>query len=111
MPSAAQLPYLSGRSLPNGDPVAMRVKLKVGTDSYVIVVLNSITYVELVDKVLKKTRNDPNVGLNEHNIKLRYEDEEGDKISISSDEDILLAFEGAKPSVQSSTPSLTIFVD
>lgn len=111
MPTVSQLPYASGPAAAPSNAVAMRVKLKVGTDSYVIVVLSNVSYGELVDKVLKKTRNDPNIGLTECNIKLRYEDEEGDKISISSDEDILLAFEGARPMAQTNTPSLTIFVD
>ena len=81
-------------------------------DSFIIAVLSSITYQSLLEKVVKKIRTcgDQSSFTDESALKLRYEDEEGDKILISSDEDITLAFEGAR-TTQSGTPFLTVYID
>lgn len=90
--------------------VTIRLEMKGSTQSHAVIVHSGIKYIELVDKVLTEVRNDPNVGLNASNIRLRFEDEEGDKISISSDEDVSLAMASATPGIKSGVPSLTVFV-
>lgn len=109
--SSASLPFMAQRKY-SGEAVAVRIKVRFGKDAYVIAVLSSITYQELADKVAKKIRlcGDQSQ-LDETALRIRYEDEEGDKILISSDEDILLAFEGARTSQASGGPVLTVYVD
>lgn len=107
--SAPQLPYLGNRMA--GDAVAVRIKIRVAKDAYVIAVLSSINYKDLHEKVAKKIRLCGDSSMDMPKLRLRYEDEEGDRIRIKSDEDITLAFEGARISPQSGTASLTIFVD
>lgn len=107
--SAPQLPYLGNRM--TGDAVAVRIKIRVAKDAYVIAVLSSINYRDLHEKVAKKIRLCGDANIDAANLRLKYEDEDGDRILITSDEDITLAFEGAKISQHSGTAALTIFVD
>ncbi|KAK4048435.1 Guanine nucleotide exchange factor for Cdc42p [Microbotryomycetes sp. JL201] len=78
---------------------AVRVKVTYGEDTFVIVVLNTCTYKELVDKVLKKIRLCGRHLQDESSLRLRYQDEDGDRILITSEEDVVMAFEGVKEPV------------
>jgi cell division control protein 24 len=69
----------------------VKVKVYFGTDIFVIQVGRAIDYVELVERVGKKIRlcgprrdNGP--------LRVKYEDEEGDLISMRSTEDVEMAF-------------------
>ncbi|GAA5990443.1 hypothetical protein JCM10908_007375 [Rhodotorula pacifica] len=77
---------------------AVRVKVLFGEDTFVVVVLDSCTYAELVDKVLKKVRmcGAANARVEAPALRLRYRDEDGDRISITSEEDVAMAFETAR---------------
>ncbi|KAH8914513.1 hypothetical protein BT69DRAFT_1039547 [Atractiella rhizophila] len=85
-------PLLRNVSKANGN--AIKVKVNFGEDTFVIVVLANVTFHQLVDKVFKKisicgdrTRIDPS------SLRLRYQDEEGDKITLMSDDDVAMAFD------------------
>lgn len=86
-------------SLPPLPPVAasaVRVKVTFGEDTFVVVVLSTVTHRELVDKVLKKIRLCGRSGIEAHSLRLRYQDEDGDKILITSEEDVMMAFEAVR---------------
>jgi len=88
---ATQSPVLS-------NAVAVRVKVYFGEDTFVVVVLDSVPHVELVDKVLKKIRmcGGDRARVEAGSLKLKYQDEDGDRIKITSQEDVAMAFETAK---------------
>ncbi|GAA6060823.1 hypothetical protein JCM10212_000596 [Sporobolomyces blumeae] len=78
--------------------VAVRVKVLFGEDAFVVVVLDSVLHNELVDKVLKKIRmcGGDRARVEAGSLKLKYQDEDGDRIKISSQEDVAMAFETAR---------------
>ncbi|GAA5915579.1 uncharacterized protein JCM6883_004237 [Sporobolomyces salmoneus] len=78
--------------------VAVRVKVFFGEDTFVVVVLDTVLYAELVDKVLKKIRmcGGDRARVEAGSLKLKYQDEDGDRIKITSQEDVAMAFETAK---------------
>ncbi|GAA6053765.1 hypothetical protein JCM3770_005106 [Rhodotorula araucariae] len=106
--------YLTGRggagqvpALPSGasSPVmmataaaAVRVKVFFGDDAFVVVVLDSVPYPDLVEKVLKKIRlcGGDTARVAGSALRLRYRDEDGDRILITSEEDVAMAFETAR---------------
>lgn len=93
--------HLSSSSILPPLPVASAVRVKVtyGDDTFVVVVLSSVSYRELLDKVLKKLRLCGERGsVDEATLRLRYEDEDGDRILITSGEDVAMAFEAARMS-------------
>lgn len=72
----------------------MKIKVNYADDIFVIVVPQDIEYRELCDRVERKirlcsTRRDESIP-----IRIKYQDEDGDYITINSDEDVLMAFEG-----------------
>jgi cell division control protein 24 len=80
-----------GRSSTTSYEVPVKVKVYFGTDIFVIQVGRAVDYVELVERVGKKIRlcgprrdNGP--------LRVKYEDEEGDLISMRSTEDVEMAF-------------------
>ncbi|GAA5882333.1 hypothetical protein JCM3774_005072 [Rhodotorula dairenensis] len=77
---------------------AVRVKVSFGEDTFVVVVLDSCLYAELVERVLTKIRTcgPAHARLEAPALRLRYRDEDGDRISITSEEDVAMAFETAR---------------
>ncbi|GAA5869560.1 hypothetical protein JCM8547_001522 [Rhodosporidiobolus lusitaniae] len=77
---------------------AVRVKVFFGEDTFVIVCLDSILYPDLLDKVLKKIRmcGGDKARIEASALRLRYKDEDGDRILITSEEDTAMAFETAR---------------
>ncbi|RGB32732.1 hypothetical protein C1646_733976 [Rhizophagus diaphanus] len=72
----------------------MKIKVNYAEDIFVIVVPQNIEYKELCDRVERKirlctTQRDESIPL-----RIKYQDEDGDHITINSDEDVLMAFEG-----------------
>ncbi|GAA5980486.1 hypothetical protein JCM11641_003410 [Rhodosporidiobolus odoratus] len=94
------LPSLpSGSSLSStASATAVRVKVYFGEDTFVVVVLDTVPYLELVDKVLKKIRmcGGDKARIDSNALRLRYRDEDGDRILITSEEDVAMAFETAR---------------
>lgn len=104
-PFSAGLPHPPLPAMPSRSPVpppasanAVRVKTHFGDDTFVVVVLDSVPYVDLVEKVLKKIRmcGGDKAKIESQQLRLRYRDEDGDRILITSEEDIGLAFETAR---------------
>ncbi|GEM11396.1 cell division control protein 24 [Rhodotorula toruloides] len=103
--SSSALPYSTpnGRGLISppaaaGAASAVRVKVYFGEDSFVVVVLDNVSYPDLVEKVLKKIRmcGGDKVRVEGSAVRLRYRDEDGDRILITSEEDVSMAFETAR---------------
>lgn len=78
---------------------AVKIKLSVGEDTLTIVVLANIAYRELVDKIIKKIRLCGDRQRADESLRLRYEDEDGDKILISGDDDVAMALESSSPHI------------
>ncbi len=90
----------SGGSQPRqsaGAGNAVRIIVHSGTDRYTVAVLASVTYEELAHKVATKVRivAGRNV-VSEGGIRLRYIDEDGDRIMMKNDDDVQMAFEAAR---------------
>ncbi|OMJ27879.1 Rho guanine nucleotide exchange factor scd1 [Smittium culicis] len=83
-----------------------KIKVHFGNDIYVLAVKPDISYQDLLAKVERKIKlcAAPNLAMtsvsnlnssSELGVRIRYKDEDGDLILVSSDEDVLLAFESA----------------
>lgn len=110
LPPSSSLPPLPNGSRPYGHQSqlqtqqsqgpatsAVRVKVTFGEDTFVVVVLSTVSFKDLQEKVIKKIRlcgDRSNVDVNQ--LRLRYQDEDGDKILITSEEDVAMAFEFVK---------------
>jgi cell division control protein 24 len=73
-------------------PGMLKIKINYNDGIYVVMSPLETTYPELMDKVEKKVRLIGNLQTNAV-LRLRYEDEDGDLITINSDEDVQMAFE------------------
>lgn len=71
---------------------ALKVKITFGTDMFVIVVPSDVTYNALLQKVRHKLTVCSNVA-RDGPLRMKYQDEDGDLVTISSDEDVALAVE------------------
>ncbi|KAJ2517000.1 Guanine nucleotide exchange factor for Cdc42p [Coemansia sp. RSA 1939] len=108
-----------------GPAKPVKVKVHFLNDIFVIIIKQDVSFKELVERVDRKIKicAGPNVGIsgsNEHDIatappldiRMRYQDEDGDMILVSSDEDVQLAFESANAARkdESTTSTLNLFV-
>lgn len=75
----------------DGEP-PVRIKVYWGEDLFVIQVPRSVSYNELVARVQKKIRLCGG-GNTEGPLRLKYDDEDGDRISLSTDEELQMAFD------------------
>ncbi|CAK7204338.1 Guanine nucleotide exchange factor for Cdc42p [Sporothrix eucalyptigena] len=74
-------------------PTQLKVKVNYDTSNYMtLVVAFNITYQSLVDRIDAKLARFTNSSIGKGNLKLRYRDEDGDFVSIESDDDIQIAF-------------------
>jgi cell division control protein 24 len=71
---------------------ALKVKITYGNDMFVVVVPSDVTYNSLVQKVRHKLSVCSNVA-KDGPLRMKYQDEDGDLVTISSDEDVALAIE------------------
>ncbi|KAI8148479.1 hypothetical protein BJV82DRAFT_592261 [Fennellomyces sp. T-0311] len=78
-------------AVPNS-PGTVKIKLSYCDGIYVIMVPQEVTYVELMEKVEKKIRLVASLKPSDM-LRIRYQDEDGDLITINSDDDVLMAFE------------------
>lgn len=90
-----QLPAVGGQQLGEVDfPMPTQLKVKVNCDSgnYVtLVVAFNITYQSLIDRIDAKLNRFTSSSIGKGNLKLRYQDEDGDFVTIESDDDIQIA--------------------
>lgn len=89
---------------PTPTATAVRVKVTYGEDTFVVVVLSSVSYRELVEKVLKKIQLCGRGNVEASTLRLRYQDEDGDRILITSEEDVMMAFEAVRAMSPSQPP-------
>lgn len=93
--SQTMSPPLSN-SLPGMDmPLPTQLKVKVNCDgNYVtLVVAFNITYQSLIDRIDAKVGRFSNNAIARGTMRLRYQDEDGDYVTIESDDDIHIAFQ------------------
>ncbi|KAI9487999.1 hypothetical protein BDB00DRAFT_877917 [Zychaea mexicana] len=78
----------------------LKVKLSYNDGIYVIKAAENVGYMDLMEKVEKKIRLIGNLKTDD-TLRLKYQDEDGDYITINSDDDVQMAFEnrGRSPSV------------
>ncbi|GAW27286.1 putative CDC24 Calponin [Rosellinia necatrix] len=85
-----------GNSLGSQDlpiPTQLRVKVSCDAGTYVtLVVPFSITYQSLIDRIDSKLARFTTSSISKGNLRLRYRDEDGDLVTIESDDDIQIAF-------------------
>ncbi|OAD03286.1 hypothetical protein MUCCIDRAFT_171764 [Mucor lusitanicus CBS 277.49] len=70
----------------------VKIKLNYNDGIYVVMCSSEVLYYELMDKVERKIRLVANLLPNDV-LRLRYQDEDGDLITINSDDDVQMAFE------------------
>ncbi|KAI7847930.1 hypothetical protein BDC45DRAFT_547368 [Circinella umbellata] len=87
-------------STPRLSDTGLKVKLSYNEGIYAIKAPEDIRFAELMHKVEKKIRLIGNLKPDD-NLRLKYQDEDGDYITINSDDDVQMAFEnrGRSPSV------------
>ena len=78
-------------AVPNS-PGTIKIKLSYNEGIYVIMVPQEVTYLELMEKVEKKIRLVASLKQSDM-LRIKYQDEDGDLITINSDDDVLMAFE------------------
>ena len=89
--TATQAGQLSSPDLPI--PTQLKVKVVCDSGNYVtLVVAFNITYQSLIDRIDVKLARFTNSSIGKGNLRLRYRDEDGDLVSIESDDDIQIAF-------------------
>ncbi|KAJ1776100.1 Guanine nucleotide exchange factor for Cdc42p, partial [Coemansia sp. RSA 1824] len=111
----------SSTPVQSGSAKAIKVKVHFQNDIFVIIIRSNVAFDDLVGRVDRKIKicAGPHVGIsssNEHdiasapvlNIRMRYEDEDGDMILIGSDEDVQLAFESANAAKKDETAMSTL---
>ncbi|KAJ2594883.1 Guanine nucleotide exchange factor for Cdc42p [Coemansia sp. RSA 1722] len=110
---------------PSSPAKVVKVKVHFHNDIYVVIARQEMQFKELVDRVDRKIKicAGPHVGITSGleqdilsapplNIRMRYQDEDGDMVMINSDEDVQLAFESANAAKmdESAIGTLNIFV-
>ncbi len=74
-------------------PTQLKVKVNYDTSNYMtLVVAFNISYQSLVDRIDAKLSRFTDSSIGKGNLRLRYRDEDGDFVSIESDDDIQIAF-------------------
>ena len=76
---------------------AVKLLVHYGEDRFVVVVLSTITFAALVEKVTKKLRvcSGKKI-LPETGLRIRYVDEDGDQVMMNDDDDVQMAFDAAR---------------
>jgi cell division control protein 24 len=93
--SRTMSPPLGSAMSGDGDNLPTQLKVKVNCDgNYVtLVVAFNITYQSLIDRIDAKVGRFSNNAIARGTMKLRYRDEDGDFVTIESDDDVQIAFQ------------------
>ncbi|TVY58285.1 Rho guanine nucleotide exchange factor scd1 [Lachnellula suecica] len=93
--SRTMSPPLGSAASSDGDNLPTQLKVKVNCDgNYVtLVVAFNITYQSLIDRIDAKVGRFSNNAIARGTMRLRYRDEDGDFVTIESDDDIQIAFQ------------------
>lgn len=90
---------------PNSDmplPTQLKVKVNCESGTYVTLVVQfNITYQSLIDRIDAKLARFSNSSIGKGNLRLRYRDEDGDFVTIESDDDIQIAISEWREGVRS----------
>lgn len=72
----------------------VKVQVHYGGDTYVVVVLAHTSFASLLEKVAVKVRVcSGNKSVSEGTLRLKYVDEDGDRVSMNDDDDVQMAFD------------------
>ncbi len=83
---------LTSPTSPSQSPTQLKVKVSFESNYVTLVVATNISYQSLVDRIDAKLSRFTSLAIGRGTIRLRYRDEDGDFVTIRSDEDIQLAF-------------------
>ncbi|SCZ94610.1 BZ3500_MvSof-1268-A1-R1_Chr12-3g03996 [Microbotryum saponariae] len=100
--------YPSGRAISS---TMFRIKINFGNDTFIVVASGRVSHRELLDKVLKKLRLCGHATRDSTGLRLRYEDEDGDRILIGNDSDLQIALEDLEESTTTGQPTLVLFAN
>ena len=92
--------YSGDKLLPT--PTQLKVKVSFENNYVTLVVAMNISYQSLVDRIDAKLSRFTKSSIGRGTIRLRYMDEDGDFVTIRSDEDILMAFSDWREQLQRS---------
>lgn len=93
--SSGGTPARDGSPITNGN--AVRIQLHYNGDTYVLIVLVNVTFGSLLEKVTTKIRFcSGNQSISEASLRLRYIDEDGDKVNMKDNDDVQMAIENSK---------------
>ncbi|CEL54094.1 Rho guanine nucleotide exchange factor scd1 OS=Schizosaccharomyces pombe (strain 972 / ATCC 24843) GN=scd1 PE=1 SV=2 [Rhizoctonia solani AG-1 IB] len=81
-----------------GSGESVRVKVHYKTDLFQIIVPRDTIFNDLVSKVAHKVRLCGEAGERDAPLRVKYRDEDGDMISLGSDDDVQMAFDGTRTS-------------
>jgi len=106
-------------AIPSGNDLDMptQLKVKVNCDgNYVtLVVAFNITYQSLIDRIDAKLLRFSTNAIGRGTMRLRYQDEDGDFVTIASDDDIQMAFqewsEAQRDSMNGGLGEIELFCD
>ena len=103
---------ISTPQAPPSPSSAVKIKVFYGEDTFVIVARSSVTYHELVEKVVRKIYLcGARTGLDASSLRLRYVDEEGDKILMSADDDVAMAFDWLRSGGPDQNKALVLYAE
>lgn len=94
--TAVLSPPLNSAPLSGGDvqlPTQLKVKVNCDGNYVTLVVAFNITYQSLIDRIDAKVGRFSNNAIARGTMRLRYQDEDGDYVTIESDDDIQIAFQ------------------
>ncbi|KAF3119386.1 hypothetical protein TWF703_003357 [Orbilia oligospora] len=102
----ASLPAMRQMPVPS-----LKVKVSYITDMFVIIVPQNIGYTQLMDRIERKVRLCGGATYSSNNpLRVRYQDEDGDYITVNSDEDVQMAIESRFHGGEESMNAVTLFV-
>ncbi|KAF3902644.1 Kalirin [Dactylellina cionopaga] len=102
----ASLPHMRQMPVPS-----LKVKVSYITDMFVIIVPQNIGYTQLMDRIERKVRLCGGATYSSNNpLRVRYQDEDGDYITVNSDEDVQMAIESRFNGGEESMNAVTLFV-
>ena len=111
LPAAQEIaPWINGGM--NGTSkfqAQVTLKINLGNDKLVIIVPYNVAYTQLMDWIERKvkTRGSRPGAPSPPNIRIRYLDEDGDYIRVSSDDDLRMAFDTSGASGQNDSAGIT----
>ncbi|EPS41945.1 hypothetical protein H072_4086 [Dactylellina haptotyla CBS 200.50] len=104
---------------PDGTPLqtrqvpvpSLKVKVSYITDMFIIIVPQNIGYSQLMDRIERKVRlcGGPSYS-SKTPLRVRYQDEDGDYITVHSDEDVQMAIESRFHGGEAASNAVTLFV-